>query len=104
MRISDWSSDVCSSDLIHTAIGVTHEHGRALVDEQAGQFRGFLEGAAAVVAQVDDDTVDFLLLQLGQQFLHIARGDRKRVVSGKSVSVRVDIGGSRIIKKKNKDI
>src|SRR3546814_13800149 len=26
--------------------------------------------------------------------------DRKRVVSGKSVSVRVDLGGSRIIKKK----
>src|SRR3546814_14478510 len=27
--------------------------------------------------------------------------DRKRVVSGKSVSVRVDLGGRRIIKKKN---
>src|SRR3546814_11159271 len=27
-------------------------------------------------------------------------GDRKSVVSGKSVSVRVDLGGSRIIKKK----
>src|SRR3546814_11699365 len=27
-------------------------------------------------------------------------GDRKRVVSGKSVSVRVDIGGRRILKKK----
>src|SRR3546814_14089275 len=27
--------------------------------------------------------------------------DRKSVVSGKSVSVRVDLGGSRIIKKKN---
>src|SRR3546814_14430484 len=28
--------------------------------------------------------------------------DRKSVVSGKSVSVRVDLGGRRIIKKKNK--
>src|SRR3546814_13529478 len=28
-------------------------------------------------------------------------GDRKSVVSGKSVSVRVDLGGRRIIKKKN---
>src|SRR3546814_18300538 len=27
--------------------------------------------------------------------------DRKRVVSGKSVSVRVDLGGRRILKKKN---
>src|SRR3546814_7681312 len=30
------------------------------------------------------------------------RPDRKSVVSGKSVSVRVDLGGRRIIKKKNK--
>src|SRR3546814_20736707 len=30
------------------------------------------------------------------------RTDRKSVVEGKSVSVSVDIGGSRIIKKKNK--
>src|SRR3546814_11524399 len=29
--------------------------------------------------------------------------DRKSVVSGKSVSVRVDLGGRRIIKKKNKN-
>src|SRR3546814_12209609 len=29
-------------------------------------------------------------------------GDRTSVVSGKSVSVRVDLGGRRIIKKKNK--
>src|SRR3546814_11654797 len=32
------------------------------------------------------------------------RLDRKRVVSGKSVSVRVDLGGRRIIKKKKKDV
>src|SRR3546814_13404067 len=30
-------------------------------------------------------------------------GDRKSVVSGKSVSVRVDLGGRRIIKKKKKE-
>src|SRR3546814_21027012 len=30
----------------------------------------------------------------------LMRGDRKSVVSGKSVSVRVDLGGRRIIKKK----
>src|SRR3546814_11710751 len=29
------------------------------------------------------------------------RADRKSVVSGKSVSVRVDLGGRRVIKKKN---
>src|SRR3546814_17216001 len=32
----------------------------------------------------------------------IAEHDRKSVVSGKSVSVRVDLGGRRIIKQKNK--
>src|SRR3546814_19907465 len=32
------------------------------------------------------------------------RRDRKSVVEGKSVSVRVDLGGRRIIKKKNKKI
>src|SRR3546814_17426837 len=31
----------------------------------------------------------------------LSRCERKRVVSGKSVSVRVDLGGRRIIKKKN---
>src|SRR3546814_15327894 len=37
------------------------------------------------------------LMPIGQ----LAQHDRKRVVSGKSVSVRVDIGGRRYIKKKN---
>src|SRR3546814_15417372 len=32
----------------------------------------------------------------------VAGGDRKSVVEGKSVSVRVDLGGRRIIKKNNK--
>src|SRR3546814_20297822 len=31
----------------------------------------------------------------------VVSGDRKSVVKGKSVSVRVDLGGRRIIKKKN---
>src|SRR3546814_12397242 len=37
---------------------------------------------------------------LGAVVLGIERGDRKSVVEGKSVSVRVDLGGRRIIKKK----
>src|SRR3546814_19306580 len=35
-------------------------------------------------------------------FVDIQLGDRKSVGSGKSVSVRVDFGGRRIIKKKNR--
>src|SRR3546814_17637704 len=44
----------------------------------------------------------------GRELLALGRGeaqrggDRKSVVKGKSVSVRVDLGGSRIIKKKRK--
>src|SRR3546814_12563007 len=35
--------------------------------------------------------------------LRVLLGDRKSVVSGKSVSVRVDLGGGRIIQKKKKN-
>src|SRR3546814_9579287 len=35
MRISDWSSDVCSSDLVHPAFGRLHE-GRAGHERPAG--------------------------------------------------------------------
>src|SRR3546814_14454990 len=70
MRISDWSSDVCSSDLWRGALF----HRRDLLCEQA----------PAVLSG----------------YLARSRGDRKSVVSGKSVSVRVDLGGRRIINKK----
>src|SRR3546814_15762867 len=71
MRISDWSSDVCSSDLSMGARMVgdlteTAGRGREAVWQGTGGGR---------------------------------RADRKSVVSGKSVSVRVDLGGRRIIKK-----
>src|SRR3546814_11384158 len=84
MRISDWSSDVCSSDLDHVAgerVAVVHE-----------AVPGLLAGRkAGVVARGHH-------MGLGAD----AQGeDWKSVVSGKSVSVRVDIGGRRIIKKKN---
>src|SRR3546814_6992180 len=97
MRISDWSSDVCSSDLI--AFGVRQQ-------VAAGQFQ--LRAAIGHVArrerhvvvrrQIDVDR--FADIEAG--FLGVCehRIDRKSVVSGTSVSVRVDLGGRRIIKKK----
>src|SRR3546814_2490885 len=90
MRISDWSSDVCSSDLDTdiTALG-------AQVDD-AHLFDGLDEGIGTAVhdrhfagIHLDDDIVD----------AECVKGDRKSVVEGKSVSVRVDLGGRRIIKK-----
>src|SRR3546814_14967136 len=107
MRISDWSSDVCSSDLIGqrilgaalcrlveiflhraTIFGKRRLHRgdpqqvlglKAVEHERLGHVRAFGDGTR--------------------------RRDRKSVVEGKRVSVRVDLGGRRNIKnKKNKEI
>src|SRR3546814_13614351 len=82
MRISDWSSDVCSSDLVLRS------------DRVAGQL-----GEVLVVAKVDEE-VEHLPLQLlhprHRDIQEIGRAScRERVLS-----VRVDLGGRRIIKKK----
>src|SRR3546814_14559716 len=95
MRISDWSSDVCSSDL----------------DEEALVHRAHDVLAAAETHEVsaddrgDDAHAAHQERQRHQRKQHIARTlqqqrDRKSDVQGKSVSVRVDLGGRRIIKKK----
>src|SRR3546814_20825159 len=76
MRISDWSSDVCSSDLSASS------RSRHLLDHQRD-----LEEAEAGAAVFP-----------GQG--HAEEEDRTSVGSGKSVSVRVALGGRRIIKKK----
>src|SRR3546814_15516468 len=97
MRISDWSSDVCSSDLerhgVDDAVRLGGRRHLALADPPA-QVEGVTHAAVGAVPRHD-----------GLLDRHLALGatvqpDRKRVVSGKSVSVRVDLGGSRIIKKK----
>src|SRR3546814_16307529 len=86
MRISDWSSDVCSSDLVGGGqidaraadVPLLRSDGRPHHD----RWTGHRTGDTGVVAR--------------------RGGDRKSVVEGKSVSVRVDLGGRRIIKKKNR--
>src|SRR3546814_16450788 len=72
MRISDWSSDVCSSDLSppQAPAGPARRRSRA---GPAATGRGAGRDGGA------------------------RRSEERRV--GKSVSVRVDLGGSRIIKK-----
>src|SRR3546814_13882403 len=56
------------------------------------------------------DELGFRKCMLGEHFLipedHLAASgaDRKSVVEGKSVSVRLDLGGRRKIKKKKKEI
>src|SRR5690606_10294914 len=77
---------------INTAVAVAHQHGGALVDEQAGQLGGFLQGAAAIVAQVDDQAVDALLFQFLEQALHITRGALVVRVAG-AIGLEVQVEG-----------
>src|SRR3546814_20895503 len=106
MRISDWSSDVCSSDLPQPQAPLHHVHppagGRteALDERQARDERraaALREGLHHLYAHRLHRAVD-----PGGEGGPRAGGlpDRKSVVSGKSVSVRVDLGDRRIIKKK----
>src|SRR3546814_18906432 len=104
MGISDWSSDVCSSDLF-------------LTTSDAALCLWFKESLAG------DEQSDFLIRFTDREGLHVAIDpsdlpmrtgrnnsrnrfvDRKRVVEGKSVYVRVDHGGrSIVIKKKQQQV
>src|SRR3546814_16657341 len=100
MRISDWSSDVCSSDLIGGACDRLAKR-RLANPRRADQAQdGRLEFIHPLLhGQVFDNA----LLDLFQAIVVRVQQDRKSVVEGKSVSVRVDLGGRRIIKKNKTD-
>src|SRR3546814_12235226 len=89
MRISDWSSDVCSSDLY-----ILHQPDEPRADRAVGPARGGCR-LRLRTCRVDGQEREFPCSQPHGE------GVRKSVVSGKSVSVRVDHGGCRIIKKKS---
>src|SRR3546814_14155195 len=92
MRISDWSSDVCSSDLY--AADQNAGHRRGLPRAVSGQLPARPVGNVAPVESHP---------RARRPVVHRAkqpgRLDRKRVVQGKSVSVRVDLGGIRLLTK-----
>src|SRR3546814_12444792 len=117
MRVSDWSSDVCSSDLVD--LGAVDDR-----DRHGAFDLGTLQARTGDLDAVEGGGVGrgFLVLVLGECDSCAGEGgagrereqdritepvglpdqDRKSVVSGKRVSVRVDLGGRRIIKKKKK--
>src|SRR3546814_19701927 len=116
MRISDWSSDVCSSDL--SDIGV-HARANGIGEEVADSgFRPSDRGTAAVERRQRFANGDVQLFrELVEVDLHLGRHgsiridvlgredaelDRKSVVEGKSVYVRVDLGCGGSLKKKKK--
>src|SRR3546814_14355191 len=117
MRIRDWSSDVCSSDLV--------QHGGAVVVERVGiaidvDRAVVFDRPGCLVILIPDARVE---PQFGRQLKLIDRVkgvfapvigsvavaertlritvDRKSVEEGKRVSVSVDLGGRRTIKKKH---
>src|SRR3546814_9287157 len=94
MRISDWSSDVCSSDLLL-------RHG--LVVEFAGAFGIQAEVELVVPAELEARLAQGVVAHL-RAGMALGEVDRTSVVSGQRVSVRVDIGGRRIIKRNKGNI
>src|SRR3546814_11774915 len=92
MRISDWSSDVCSSDL--TMI--------ALYPASRVSSSFFTLVARSRSSRTSASSAPRSMLNAWRESADTWLEDRKSVVEGKSVSVRVDLGGRRIIKKKNK--
>src|SRR3546814_13180483 len=100
MRISDWSSDVCSSDLRvqrHEVLGAGGDVGDVGIPVVVDVGEPIAVGARPVPLHLTSVAVRRRRGRLGRW------RDRKSVVSGKSVSVRVDLGGRRIIKKKKKN-
>src|SRR3546814_14706323 len=124
MRISDWSSDVCSSDLIgyqyarwswnagidgmHSLSGNGFDglYASGFLRYQASSTLGY-GGSLNLRNAVDTSHSAQLFLDKqtawGQTRVQVDQArDRKSVVWGKGVAVRVDLGGRRSIKKKKK--
>src|SRR3546814_13259112 len=114
MRISDWSSDVCSSDLEGRCRHMpTHAEQRVLpyrpdqvfdLVADIERYPEFLPWcvAARVRSRQENEVVADLVIGFKMIRERFTSRDRKSVGEGTSVSVRVDIGGRRIIKKKKK--
>src|SRR3546814_17220221 len=90
MRISDWSSDVCSSDLVPSAKRSPSTKSRSKSEPSV-----FRSSNAKTGRKIFCTSRICSPMPISAPVL-----DRKSVVSGKSVSVRVDLGGLRIINKK----
>src|SRR3546814_18805070 len=140
MRISDWSSDVCSSDL--EDVGRVASHGGQIIvspSTDAEVIEATVEAGLVSAPGYFTPSEAFLAIRAGAHALklfpaeaaspkvvkairavwpsHIPQiviggvtpdtmadyiADRKSVVQGKMVAVRVTVGGRRIIKKKKK--
>src|SRR3546814_16583444 len=101
MRISDWSSDVCSSDLN----AATKPTAIIAVSSELSCARAFhrsrtVAPSIVVMARKNENSAAVLRSTPSNSAPRMVAPDRRSVVQGKSVSVRVDLGGRRLIKKK----
>src|SRR3546814_17617783 len=105
MRISDWSSDVCSSDLspwLGTGLGRSGFRLNVRLTRELGRV-------TCMINQPEQGTEWFDVLHAQREANeHDVGGQlrwdqlaRKSVVEGESVSVRVDLGGGSITRKEN---
>src|SRR3546814_11187472 len=95
LRISDWSSDVCSSDLLRAVEAVVAWRSTRSARRSTASGTPTRRAASAMPASAAGSP---------SNSASVAARDRKSVVEGESVSVRVDLGGRRIIKKKKEEI
>src|SRR3546814_13426682 len=99
MRISDWSSDVCSSDL-QTSFPI----GSWPVAIRTFRWATFLSSSRNAASFSHSSLSVFHSagggVYVAEAGVSNARSEERRV--GKEWSVRVDLGGGRIIKKKKK--
>src|SRR3546814_14878552 len=97
MRISDWSSDVCSSDLF-VAKGEFVADAVAMLEDIQTSLHA--DAKERLHANIRRDVTDLAAHFGGDEKFVGWRSEERRV--GKELSVRVDLGGRRIIKKKKK--
>src|SRR3546814_13698142 len=98
MRISDWSSDVCSSDLPRFAGRRSIARSTVVRRSISARLRGWETGRSSPPSPASEEVP--LSSDTAPPAARTTSRDRKSVVEGKSVSVRVDLGGRRIMKKK----
>src|SRR3546814_5057726 len=112
VRISDWSSDVCPSDLRKLGVGAPAGQRHRKPERLAAGRMQFAVASPAALPVARERAAPFegaeAVAQVGGVHARCAqpefagRGDRKSVVSGQSVSARVDPGGRLILQKNNK--
>src|SRR3546814_18058428 len=103
MRMSDWSSDVCSSDLANALLA---PQSIALIGASSDPKKNtsrplrFMQqhGYTGAIYPINPSSTEILGVKAYPSV------DRKSVVQGKSVSVRVDLGGRRILNKNSNNI